>query len=59
LSIFSYSGQVLVGLAVDAALVPEPASILTGMQDELDELRELATSGAAREQAKVNASATG
>jgi len=59
LSIFSYSGQVLVGLAVDAALVPEPASILTGMQEELDELRELATSGAAREQARVDASATG
>jgi hypothetical protein len=55
LSFFRYSRPVLVGLAVDAALVPEPASILTGMQEELDALRELATSGAAPEQVRPTA----
>ena len=38
LSIFSYAGEVVVGLSVDAALVPEPETILTGIAEELQAL---------------------
>jgi len=41
LSIFSYAGQVVVGLAVDAALVPEPEAILAGMEEQLRTLQRL------------------
>ena len=59
LSIFSYSGQVLVGLAVDAALVPEPASILTGCRRSWTRCGELAHLGSSAEQVRVNTAATG
>jgi hypothetical protein len=36
--IFSYAGKVYVGTAVDAALVPEPQTIVAAFRDELDEL---------------------
>ncbi|MGZ4665522.1 MAG: wax ester/triacylglycerol synthase family O-acyltransferase [Frankiaceae bacterium] len=39
LSIFSYAGEVVVGLSVDAALVPQPETILTGIEEELQALR--------------------
>jgi diacylglycerol O-acyltransferase len=44
LSIFSYAGEVVVGLAVDAALVPEPETILAGMEEELQALHRLTVS---------------
>jgi WS/DGAT/MGAT family acyltransferase len=37
-SIFSYGGRVLVGLRVDAALVPDPERIITEVERELSEL---------------------
>jgi len=36
--IFSYAGKVYVGIAVDAALVPEPQTIVSAFRDEFDEL---------------------
>jgi len=42
-SIFSYRGEVIVGLMVDAALVPEPARILTEMEREVTRLGRLPT----------------
>ena len=39
--IFSYAGEVAVGLSVDAARVPDPERILTLFESELDELRRL------------------
>jgi WS/DGAT/MGAT family acyltransferase len=36
--IFSYAGKVYVGTAVDAALVPEPQTIVAAFRDELGEL---------------------
>ena len=41
LSIFSYAGEVVIGLSVDAALVPEPETILSGMRAELRDLQRL------------------
>jgi hypothetical protein len=38
LSIFSYDGQVTVGLQVDAGLVPDPETILDAIGDELTAL---------------------
>jgi len=40
-SIFSYRGEVIVGLMVDAALVPEPAKILVEMEREVGRLGRL------------------
>jgi diacylglycerol O-acyltransferase len=40
-SIFSYRGEVTVGLMVDAALVPEPQQIIDALGPELNELRAL------------------
>jgi hypothetical protein len=37
-TIFSYSGEIIVGLAADAGLIPDPDRILAGMEDELAEL---------------------
>jgi hypothetical protein len=34
-SIFSYSGQVTVGVSVDAGLVPDPHRLVSAFQDEL------------------------
>jgi diacylglycerol O-acyltransferase len=45
-SIFSYAGEVTVGLMVDAGLVPEPVEITGAIGDELDSL-ERAVAGAA------------
>lgn len=39
LSIFSYAGQVAVGLASDAHLMPDPDLFLALLNDELDQLR--------------------
>jgi hypothetical protein len=41
LTIFSYSGEIRVGLGVDAGLIPDPARILAGVEDELAELQRL------------------
>jgi diacylglycerol O-acyltransferase / wax synthase len=41
ISIFSYRGEVTVGLMVDAALIPEPDEIVTGLEQELDTLRHM------------------
>jgi WS/DGAT/MGAT family acyltransferase len=37
-SIFSYAGEVTVGVSVDAALVPDPHRLLIAFQDELEAL---------------------
>ncbi len=55
LAIFSYSGQVQVGLAVDAQLVPEPASILAGMREDLDVMRQLVAETPAKKRPKAAA----
>ena len=41
ISIFSYRGEVTVGLMVDATLIPEPDQIVTALEQELDTLRHL------------------
>jgi diacylglycerol O-acyltransferase len=41
ISIFSYRGEVTVGLMVDAELIPEPDEIVTGLEQELDTLRHM------------------
>ena len=38
ISLFSYAGQVTVGVASDAGRVPEPGAIVAAFQDELDAL---------------------
>jgi hypothetical protein len=43
-SIFSYAGQVTVGVSVDAGLVPDPHKLVSGFQDELRALASAATS---------------
>src|ERR1019366_7242643 len=43
-SIFSYRGEVTVGLMTDAALVPHPAEIVTRLEEELRTLAALDTS---------------
>jgi hypothetical protein len=40
-SIFSYQGEVTVGLMVDAALVPDPDRIVAELERELDALARL------------------
>jgi WS/DGAT/MGAT family acyltransferase len=40
-TIFSYNGEITVGLAVDAGLIPDPERILAGVEDELAELQRL------------------
>jgi hypothetical protein len=40
-SIFSYRGEVTVGLMVDAALVPDPEEIVTQLERELFALGQL------------------
>jgi len=41
-SIFSYAGQITVGLMVDAGLIPEPEEIIRGFEAEMRELLSLA-----------------
>ena len=40
-SIFSYAGEVTVGLLVDAGLIPEPQEIVVALESELDQLLSL------------------
>jgi WS/DGAT/MGAT family acyltransferase len=42
-TIFSYNGEIIVGLAADAGLIPDAERILAGMEDELAELERLAS----------------
>ncbi len=37
-SIFSYAGNILVGLMVDAGLVPDPGSIIAHFEEEMEAL---------------------
>ncbi len=46
-SIFSYDGQVVVGVASDKGLVPDPESIATAFEEEFEALVEWAGRGAA------------
>jgi diacylglycerol O-acyltransferase len=39
ISVFSYAGRIVVGVAGDEQVVPDPESVLAAVQDELDELR--------------------
>jgi WS/DGAT/MGAT family acyltransferase len=41
-TIFSYNDEIIVGLASDAGLIPDPERILAGVEDELAELQRLA-----------------
>lgn len=38
-SIFSYSGEIVVGVATDAGLVPDPQAIIAGLHAEIDEMK--------------------
>jgi diacylglycerol O-acyltransferase / wax synthase len=40
-SIFSYAGEVTLGLLVDAGLVPDPESIIDALHDEIEEVSRL------------------
>jgi len=51
-SIYSYRGEVTVGLMVDAALVPDPNQIVTALERELDVLATLKTSPRPRRRAR-------
>ncbi|HMJ34525.1 MAG TPA: wax ester/triacylglycerol synthase family O-acyltransferase [Baekduia sp.] len=42
-TIFSYNGEITVGLGTDAGLIPGPELILSGVEDELAELQRLAS----------------
>jgi diacylglycerol O-acyltransferase / wax synthase len=44
-SIFSYAGQVTVGISVDAGLVPDPHRLVSAFQAELEALAATATEG--------------
>jgi WS/DGAT/MGAT family acyltransferase len=50
-SIFSYDGQVVVGVATDKGLIPDPESIATAFEEEFEALVEWAGRGAARKKA--------
>jgi diacylglycerol O-acyltransferase / wax synthase len=47
-SIYSYRGEVTVGLMVDAALIPEPNQIVAALERELEALAQLKPGGATR-----------
>jgi diacylglycerol O-acyltransferase / wax synthase len=47
-SIFSYRGEVTIGLMADAAVVPEPQLIIDALGPELDELHRLEPIGGSR-----------
>ena len=51
-SIFSYRGEVTVGLMVDAALVPDPEQITIGLERELETLAHLTHGGAVTRRAR-------
>jgi WS/DGAT/MGAT family acyltransferase len=54
-AIFSYRGEVTVGLMVDAKLVPDPDQIVTGLEAELDELAALAPTARGRQRKQAAA----
>jgi diacylglycerol O-acyltransferase / wax synthase len=56
-SIFSYRGEVTIGLMVDSALVPEPQQIIDALGPELDELHGLKPSGSRRPARRARAAA--
>jgi diacylglycerol O-acyltransferase / wax synthase len=45
-SIFSYRGEVAIGLMADAAVVPDPQQIIDALEPELDELRAVGVTSA-------------
>jgi hypothetical protein len=47
-SIFSYRGEVTVGLMVDAALIPDPEHVVAALERELEVLGDLAPGGSRR-----------
>jgi diacylglycerol O-acyltransferase / wax synthase len=47
-SILSYAGEVRIGIATDAGLVPDPGAIVADFQDELDEMWRAARTVSAR-----------
>jgi len=54
-SIFSYDGQVVVGVATDKGLVPDPESIATAFEEEFEALGEWAAGARAEPARKVAA----
>ena len=55
-SVFSYRGEVTVGLMVDAALVPDPGEVITQLERELDALARLRPVSSRRPRAVSRAS---
>ena len=55
-SVFSYRGEVTVGLMVDAALVPDPGEVMTQLERELDALARLRPVTSRRPRAVTRAS---
>ena len=43
ISIFSYAGEVRLGIAADAKLIPDPGPIVRGFHDEFEELERRAS----------------
>lgn len=56
-SIFSYGGQVTVGVMADATLIPDPGEIATGVQRQVEELGELAAPARPRRSRRQSAPA--
>jgi len=48
ISIMSYSGEVRIGLATDAGLVPDPEAVIAGMHQEFHTMHRLATEAVRR-----------
>jgi hypothetical protein len=46
ISILSYAGEVMLGVATDAGLVPDPEAIVEGFHQELVELARLSSATA-------------
>jgi WS/DGAT/MGAT family acyltransferase len=55
ISLMTYDGQVRLGVASDASVVPDPEAIVAAFEEELQFLEELAGGTAAREPAAVTA----
>jgi hypothetical protein len=55
-SVFSYRGEVTVGLMVDAALVPDPGEVIAQLERELDALGRLRPATSRRPRAATRAS---
>ena len=58
ISILSYAGAVIVGVATDAGLVPDPEAIVKGFHSELAEMQALVHAAAAAPTAALPASAS-